>query len=125
MKAVVDAGALVAIDKDDRRVAALLRVLQQHRIPLRTSAGVVAQVWRRGDRQARLAKVLAGIDVLAIDDTNDRAIGELLGRTRTGDVIDAHVALLVEPGDRLLTSDPGDLSHLLDVRNIEAMLVQV
>lgn len=38
--------------------------------------------------------------------------GELLGATRMKDAIDASVALLAGPGDRVLTSDAGDLRTL-------------
>ena len=61
MKAVLDAGAFVAVEKRDRKVGAMLRVLQQRRVPLWTSAAVVAQVWRDGRKQAPLARILDGV----------------------------------------------------------------
>jgi len=125
MNAILDAGALVAIDKRDRRVEAMLRVLHQRRIALWTSAAVVAQVWRRGDKQALLAKVLAGVRVHALDERHDRRIGELLALTRTADVIDAHVAMLAADGDQLLTSAPDDLRRLVHARRIEVTVVDV
>lgn len=39
-------------------------------------------------------------------------VGELLGITRTRNVVDAHVALLAHSEDTPLTSDPGDLDAL-------------
>lgn len=123
MKAVLDAGAFVAVEKRDRRVGAILRVLQQRRVPLWTSAAVVAQVWRHGGRQALLAKVLAGVGVRALAAGDDRRTGELLALAGMDDVIDAHVSLLVEDGDHLLTSDPDDLERLLAARRIDALLV--
>lgn len=125
MNAILDAGALVAIDKRERRVEAMLRVLQQRRISLCTSAAVIAQVWRRGDRQALLAKILAGVRVHALDEPNDRRIGELLAASATADVIDAHVALLATDGDQVLTSDPDDLQRLIATRRIDATIVAV
>jgi hypothetical protein len=41
-----------------------------------------------------------------------RAIGELLERARTADVVDASLVELAAAGDRILTSDPGDLLRL-------------
>jgi len=42
-----------------------------------------------------------------------RAAGELCGRTGTADVIDASVLLCaLARGDRIVTSDPGDLRRL-------------
>jgi len=122
---VLDAGALVAIDRKDRRVGALLRVAQASHIPVRTSAGAVAQVWRNGARQANLARALAGVDVDAIDRRVGRQIGELLGHSKTADVVDGHVALLTGPGDTVLTSDTADLRHLLATHQVRATVENV
>ena len=56
---------------------------------------------------------------------DDRRTGELLRVARTDDVIDAHVALALEDGDRLLTSDPEDLERLARARNVAAVIVRV
>ena len=42
MTVVLDAGALIAIDKRDRSVGAMLRVLHRDDMPVLTSAAVVA-----------------------------------------------------------------------------------
>lgn len=55
----------------------------------------------------------------------ERSIGELLAKSGTSDVVDAHVALLVETGDRLLTSDTDDLERLLDASGVSALVVAV
>ena len=125
MKVVLDAGAFVAVERGDRQLGAMLRVLQQRRVPLRTSAAVVAQVWRDGRKQARIAQLLAGVSVGALAPDNDRRTGELLARARTADVIDAHLALEVDDDDRVLTSDPDDLAHLLAARRVDATIVAV
>jgi hypothetical protein len=122
---VLDAGALVAIDRKDRRVGALLRVAQESHIPVRTSAGAVAQVWRTGARQPNLARALAGVDVAAINRRIGRQIGELLGHSHTADVVDGHVAVLTGAGDTLLTSDTADLRHLLATRKVRATVEKV
>lgn len=125
MKVLLDAGALIAIDRRDRKVGAMLRVAQRERLTVRTSAGVVAQVWRDGSRQAGLAKVLGGVDVVALDLPIAKRIGTLLGEVGRSDVVDAHVARLTEPGDRLLTSDPGDMRDLLGERARRVNVVSV
>ncbi|MDB4953709.1 MAG: hypothetical protein JWO36_1278 [Myxococcales bacterium] len=125
MRAILDAGAFVAIDKRDRRVGALLRVLQQRRIPLWTSASVVAQVWRNGARQVEVARLLPGVGVRPLGTDEAKRAGELQGVTRTADVVDAHLTLLVAAGDRVLTSDPIDLGRLLAARGVAADLVEV
>lgn len=125
MNAVLDAGALVAVDKRDRTVGAMLRVLQRDGVPVRTSAGALAQVWRHGARQANLARVLPGVDVAALDESTARKVGELLRQNRSDDLVDAHVALLVQPDDRVLTSDRPDIQALLRSRKVKATIVLV
>ena len=124
MNAVLDAGALVAFDKGDREVAAMLELLRSRGISLRTSSAVVAQVWRTGRRQVLLARLLDAVRVRGLGPGDDRRTGELLAASRTSDVADAHLALLVEQDDRILTSDPGDMKLLLGARRIRATVVK-
>jgi hypothetical protein len=121
---VLDAGALLAIDCRDRRVGALLRVAQQERIAIRTSPAAVAHVWRHGARQAQLARILAGVAAPPLDLATGKRLGLLLGATDSCDV-DAHIASLAQPGDRVLTSDPNDLRHLLDALSVVASVACV
>jgi hypothetical protein len=123
VRAVLDAGAFVAIEKRDRRVGAMLRVLQQRRVPVGTSSGVVAQVWRDGRRQALLARLLSGVDVRALAPGDDRRTGELLALAKTDDVIDAHLVLGVDDEDRVFTSDPDDIDRLLEARRVDAKVI--
>jgi hypothetical protein len=123
--AVLDSGALIAIDKRDRRVGAMLRVLQRDGVPIETSAGVVAQVWRDGRKQVNLARVLPGVDIDALDDVMAKKVGELLRQSGTSDLVDAHLALLVRPDDQVLTSDKADITALLRTRRVKAAVVLV
>ena len=125
MKLVLDAGALIAIDQHDRAVGAMLRVAQLERVPVCTSGGVVAQVWRNGARQAALARSLAGVETAPIDGAAARQVGLLLANSKTGDVVDGHVALLAGPADRVLTSDVSDIRRLLRTRSVSAPIVRV
>ena len=125
MKGVLDAGTLIAVDKRDRGVGAMLRVLQEARVPIWTSSAAIAQVWRDGRKQALLARVLAGVAAQPLGASDDRRTGELIAATRSHDVVDAHVALLVDQGDEVLTSDPKDIAALLEARRVEARVVLV
>jgi hypothetical protein len=110
---ILDAGALVAADRDDRAMMARLHAARQHGLELRSNAMVVAQVWRdRRGRQVNLARLLRAVDVRAVSQSDGREAGALLSDARTDDPIDATVVLLAQPGDRILTSDPGDLTRL-------------
>jgi hypothetical protein len=111
----LDAGALIAFDRGDRSTVALLSRALVAGLPLAVPAGVVAQVWRDGPRQARLARLLASptLDVEPLDDDRARAAGQLCGATGTRDVIDASVVLCARGRKHaVLTSDPGDLQRL-------------
>jgi hypothetical protein len=123
--AVLDSGALIAVDRRDRSVGAMLRVLQQQGTPVHTSSAVVAQVWRDGRRQVNLTRVLTGVDIAPLDDVAAKRVGELLALTGTRDIADAHVALLARPGDLVLTSDLTDIAALLAARRVAAELVRV
>ncbi|MBI2373610.1 MAG: PIN domain nuclease [Deltaproteobacteria bacterium] len=124
MSLVLDAGALVAIERLDRDVIALLKQESvAGRVP-RTHAGVVGQVWRGGSgRQAILARILPGLDVCALDEALGKRAGMLLGRARKTDVVDAAVVLLAEDGDTILTSDPQDLQALAACAGVHVDLV--
>jgi hypothetical protein len=55
-----------------------------------TRGGVVAQVWRGARRrQVEVARLLAGVDVAAIDDALGRRAGVLLPRSGQSEAIDA------------------------------------
>jgi len=123
--AVLDAGALVAIDKGDRKVGAMLRVLQRDGVPVHTSAAAVAQVWRDGRRQANLARVLPGVDIAPLDETAARRVGALLRARDSTDLVDAHVALLISADGIVLTSDDDDIRALLRTRRVKARVVHV
>jgi hypothetical protein len=125
VKAVLDAGALVAVDRRDRRIGAQLRVLQQQGTPLRASTAVVGQVWRDGRKQANLARVLAGVGIEPLSKDDGKRMGELLAQAGSSDVVDAHVALMAAPADLILTSDPGDIRKLLRAREVSARVQSV
>jgi hypothetical protein len=125
MALVLDAGGLIAVDRLDRTVGAMLRVAQQEKIPVRTSAAVVAQVWRNGSLQANLARVLAGIDAATLDGATGRSVGEILVLSRTADVVDGHLGLVVRSGDTVLTSDAEDVKKILAARKVGATVRQV
>ena len=125
MSLVLDSGALVALERNDRAMWRRLKAAHHAgQVPI-THAGVLAQVWRGGGpRHALVARALAGIDVRAIDERLGRSTGELLGRARRSDVIDAALVLLSADGDFIVTSDPDDIEPLATAaqRHIEVVL---
>ena len=125
MRLILDAGALIGIDRGDRRTAALIELGRRSGAELLTSAPVVGQAWRGSARQARLARLLNMMDVRQVGLVDAQSAGQLLADTNTGDVVDALVASLAVPGDQLLTSDPDDMQRLVDARNVGVRIVTV
>lgn len=112
---VLDAGALIALERRDGRMIALLMKALEQRRRIRVPAGVVGQAWRNGKLQATLARFLRSeeVEIVALDETLAKACGELCGATGSTDVINASVVLVAREGrDPIVTSDPADLRRL-------------
>ena len=123
---VLDAGAFVAVERGSRDVVALVKRERLAGRPPVTSGGVVAQVWRGGSgRQAPVARLLAGTEVVPINDGLGRRAGMLLARTGQADAIDAAVVCLAGDGDDILTSDPGDLRVPAEAAGVHVELIPV
>lgn len=113
MTLLLDAGALLALEKNDRAMWRRFKSARLAGFPPVSHGGVIGQAWRGGGpRQALLATALAGIDIRPLDGELGRRAGGLLARAGTSDVIDAALVLLAEDGDEIVTSDPGDLAAL-------------
>jgi hypothetical protein len=121
---VLDTGGLIAFDRGNRQVAALVDAARRRRDPVITSSGCVAQAWRgSGSPQAPLADLLRGAVEVGLDQGMSRIAGGLCGTTRTNDVVDAHVALVARGGDVVLTTDVNDLRRLIRARDIHAEIL--
>jgi hypothetical protein len=111
----LDAGALIAFERNDRRTTQLFeRELQADR-RLAIPAAVIGQVWRDGSRQARVVRLLASdaVEIEVLDEQRARQAGMLCGLRDVDDVIDASVVLCARARrDRVVTSDPDDLLRL-------------
>jgi predicted nucleic acid-binding protein len=119
MALVLDAGALIAIERRDRATIARLVRAHEEAEPVVTTAVVVAQVIRKRARQVTLERVLAGVEEFSFDSEVALRVGQLLSSSGTSDVVDAAVALLASPGDEVLTSDVSDLRLLLPKRSVK------
>ena len=112
---VLDTGALIALERGNRRVIALLqRALEQGRA-FRVPACVVGQAWRNGRVQVTLARFLRSeeVEIVLFDEQLARCCGELCGAASASDLIDASVVIVArERQDVIVTSDPGDLRRL-------------
>jgi predicted nucleic acid-binding protein len=111
----LDAGALIAVDRDDRRVLTLLARSKQARTRVTIPATALSQVVRDLRRQTRLAQLLKQqtTDVVPLDAADAIDTGRLLAMTGNTDIVDAHVVVCaLRAGQAIVTSDPDDLRAL-------------
>jgi predicted nucleic acid-binding protein len=112
---VFDAGGLIALDRNDRRVLALLARATERGMRITIPATALAQAIRNPARQARLSRLIrqACTDLIALDGPDATAVGLLLARTATSDIADAHVVICARrAGQAVVTSDAGDLRRI-------------
>jgi hypothetical protein len=110
-----DAGGLIALDRDDRRVIVLLARAAESEARVTVPASALAQAIRRPERQARLARLIRqpSTDVVALDRVDATHVGRLLAASGTADITDAHVIVCARrSGQWVVTSDPEDLRRL-------------
>ena len=112
---VLDAGALIAFERGDARMRALLRAALDADARTVIPAGVLAQVWRDPLKQVALGALSRATttEVVSLDQVLAEAAGALCGKRRTSDVIDASVVLTARRERAVVvTSDVEDLHHL-------------
>ena len=124
---VLDNGALIALERNDRAMWARLKAAAAAGVAVVVPAGAFAQAWRGGaQRQAELARALDQMEIVALDEPVARAAGVLCGATRTSDVVDASVALAAAHPDvtAVCTSDVDDVSMLLAALRSDTLVVR-
>lgn len=111
----LDAGGLIALDRNDRRVVVLLARAMERGLRVTVPSTALAQSLRNPARQARLARLIrqAGTDLIALDAAHATAVGLLLASSGTSDIVDAHVVVCARRARQtVLTSDPDDLRRI-------------
>jgi len=115
---ILDAGAFVALERNERPMWVRLKAALLAGEPPITHGGVVGQVWRGGSgKQARLAQALQSVDVNPLTDELGRRAGVLLAETGTSDVVDTALVSLAHHSDQIVTGDHGDIATLVAVTN--------
>jgi hypothetical protein len=111
----LDAGGLIALDRNDRRLVVLLARAAETNVRVTVPATALAQAVRRPERQVRLARLIRQptTDVVALDRVDATNVGRLLAASATSDTADAHVVICARRSDQqVVTSDPDDLRRL-------------
>jgi predicted nucleic acid-binding protein len=108
----LDTGALIAAERGDARFWAFVKATLD--LDFHIPAPVIAQAWR-GAGSARTARLIKSAFVISLDDELARRVGELCGKSRTSDIVDATVAVVANRfGDDVLTGDAQDIVRLLE-----------
>jgi hypothetical protein len=111
----LDAGGLIALERNDRRVVVLLTRARETGARVTIPATALAQAIRQPQRQARLARLVRQptTDVVPLDRVDATNVGRLLSASATADIVDAHVAICARrTQQQVVTSDPDDLRRL-------------
>lgn len=111
----LDSGALIALDRNDRRVIALLARARQIGARITLPASALAQAMRSPARQARLSRLARqpSTELAALDGPDATRVGLLLAARRTSDIVDAHVVICARRNSQpIVSSDPDDLARL-------------
>ena len=111
----LDTGALIALDRGDKRMIALLHQGLAKGCVFRVPSGVLGQAWRDARVQVTLGRFLRSkeVEIIPLDEHLARSCGELCGATNTSDIIDASVVILARGRqDPIVTSDPRNLERL-------------
>jgi hypothetical protein len=110
-----DAGGLIALDRNDRRVLVLVARARDRGMRITVPATALAQAIRNPARQARLSRLIRQVDtdLIGLDGPDATAVGLFLARTGTADVVDAHVVTCARRAKQaIVTSDPHDLRRI-------------
>lgn len=111
----LDAGALIALDRGDRTLLALLARARENGDRITVPATVLAQALRSPARQVRIVRLCRqpATDLVALDGPDASAVGLLLAHSHTADIVDAHVIVCARRAHQaVLTSDPDDMTHM-------------
>jgi len=106
-----DTGALIALERGEKRMRTVLLAAQDQRAVITVPAVIVAEWWRSDSKRCRL--ILSYVNVEPTTERIGRLAGGALAAIPGATAIDAIVmASAAQRGDIVFTSDLEDLEHL-------------
>jgi hypothetical protein len=121
-----DTGALIAADRNDRRMWALHAGLLAEEVSPTVPAPVLAEAWRGGARQANLARMLAFCDVEDLTATQAKAVGVLAGAAGHSDIVDVTVVEgAIRRSDAVVTSNHTHIRGIADAAHVRLTIESV
>jgi hypothetical protein len=116
VRIVLDSGAIIASERNDPTLAAILKAARKNRTPILVPATVVAETWRGPSTHARAAHLFGSVDGFPeLKEQSARQVGALLALSKTAAIVDGNVvavAIALRPAT-IVTSDVHDVTHLL------------
>ena len=116
MRIILDSGAIIASERNDPTLAAILKAARKNRTPILVPATVVAETWRGPSTHARTAHLFGSVDGFPeLNEQSARQVGALLAVSKTAAIVDGNVvaiAIALRPAT-IVTSDVHDVMHLL------------
>lgn len=110
-----DTGALIAADRNDRRMWALQAGFLALEVSPTVPAPVLAEAWRGGARQASLARLLALCTTESLTEEQAKSVGTLAARARHDDIVDVTVVEgAIRRQDAVVTSNPTHIRMIAD-----------
>lgn len=114
-----DTGALVAAERNDRRMWALHAALLSEEVVPVVPAPVLAEAWRGGSRQANLARLLVLCEIEPMSEEQAREVGLLAGKAAHDDIVDVTVVEgAIRRHDAVVTSNDTHIRHIADAAGV-------
>ncbi len=121
-----DTGALVAAERNDRRMWALHAAFLAEEVAPVVPAPVLAEAWRGGARQAGLSRLLAMCDVEPMSEEQARRVGVLAGKAVHDDVVDVTVVEgAIRRNDAVVTSNEGHIRRIADAARVRLRIERI
>ena len=123
---IYDAGALIAAERNDRRMWALHARALQRGVQPQVPAGCIVEAWR-GGRQADLARMLTGCETETLTGEAARRAGAMRrGAAGEAGAIDATVAeAAIRRHAAVVTADRGDIEQLAHAARRRIQIIDV
>lgn len=108
-----DTGALLAAERNDRRMWALHAGFLAEEVAPVVPVAVLAEAWRGGARQANLVRLLKMCVSEPMSEAQARRVGALAGLAGHDDIVDVTVVEgALRRGDAIVTADADDIRRI-------------
>lgn len=121
-----DTGALVAGERNDRRMWALHAGFLAEEVAPVVPAPVLAEAWRGGGRQVSLSRLLAMCDIEPMSEEQARNVGALAGKAAHDDIVDITVVEgAIRRRDAVVTSNEDHIRRIADAARVRLRVERI